>query len=197
MKPSIDSKNNAVTFSVSTKIYSKDVVYKACYVFIDRMYVFLGLPAKKDAISVTLKGKSALTRKGIERLEGEFMNELLNALVRENVSKRNQKVLEQIVGGAMGAALGIHGPQTEVPVQTTPWNLKDDAEIENAIQALRRELETIDTEDDYESDALGIRTVVVESAAPEPPSRKKVPSSRSVKIGSSKKPANKRHAKKK
>jgi len=167
MKTSVDTKNNSVTFSVSTKIYPKEVVYKACYVFIDRMYILLDIPGKnRDVISVTLKGKTTLTKKGIGKLEGEFMNELLNSLVRENVSKRNRKVREQIVGGAMGAALGVSDPnagETGDIFQAEAG--RDEAkEIEAAVEALRREREAIDTEDDYEKDMLGIRTVVAESA---------------------------------
>lgn len=213
---SIDTKNNSVTFPVNTKIYSKDIVYKACYVFIDRMYVFLDLPAKKDVISVTLKGKSTLTKKGIEKLEGEFVNELLNSLVRENVSKRNQKVLEQIVGGAMGAALGMNSLDTgEVGNDVVNGNDfvseadRDEAkEIEAAVEALRRELEAIDTEDDYEKDVLGIRTVVLETAVasdddtvnPAPVSSKGLKPKTKAKakpVKGTKKPQNKTHAKKK
>ncbi len=197
MKSSIDPKNNAVTFPVNTKLYSKEVVYKACYVFIDRMYIFLDVSPKKDVISVTLEGKSTLTKKGIEKLEGEFVNELLNSLVRENVSKRNQKVLEQIVGGAMGAALGLRGTNDETATGQSSSDADETKEIEAAVEALRLELEAIDAEDDYEGDVLGIRTVVVTPVVAEKPSKKKTASPKTVTAKSAKQSGNKRHAKKK
>lgn len=159
----INSKNDSVLFSVSTRIYSKDIIYKACYVFIDKMYIFLDISDKKDAILVTLRGKAPLLKNELEKLKGEFMNELLNCLVRENVSKRNQKILEQIVGGAMGAALGIQKDADESGNDDSIRDLKDDKGIEDAVAALRKELEAIDIEDDYESDALGIRNIVMEN----------------------------------
>ncbi|NTW27388.1 MAG: His-Xaa-Ser system protein HxsD [Candidatus Moranbacteria bacterium] len=164
MKASIDLKNNSISFEVSTKIYSKDIIYKACYVFIDRMYVLLDIPNKKDVILVTLKGKASLVKKDLEKMEGEFMNELLNSLVRENISKRNQKVLEQIVGGAMGAALGAGNMQNDDKLKSDGCNDNCDdniesKEIEDAVAALRKELEAFEIGDDYESDALGIRDV--------------------------------------
>lgn len=162
MKAIINQKNNSVTFLVDTKIYLKDVIYKACYVFIDRMYIFLNTSGKGDTIEVTLKGKKTLTRKNIERLEGEFMNELLNCLVRENISKRNQKVLEQIVGGAMGSALGINDISGDEYRQDNEneERIGEDMEIERAVENLRKELEAIEAEDDYEGDMLGIRNII-------------------------------------
>ncbi len=157
----INSKNDSVLFSVSTRIYSKDIIYKACYVFIDKMYIFLDISDKKDAILVTLRGKAPLLKNELEKLKGEFMNELLNSLIRENVSKRNQKILEQIVGGAMGAALGIQ-KRAEASEKENDDNLKDDEDIEAAVAALRKELDAIEIEDDYEADALGIRNIAME-----------------------------------
>lgn len=166
MKTVIDQKNNAITFEVNSKIYAKEIVYKACYVFIDKLYIFLAPTEKKDAITVTLRGKDALTKKGLEKLEGEFVNELLNCLVRENVSKRNQKVLEQIVGGAMGAALGMgeaNSGEDKNEEAETENNIGDeDSEIEAAIATLRKELEAIETEDNYEEDTLGIREITLD-----------------------------------
>ena len=160
MQTSIDQKNSAIIFLVNTKIYSKEVVYKACYVFIDRLYILLDVSAKKDSLQVTLKGKTTLPKKELEKLEGEFMNELLNSLVRENVSKRNQKVLEQIVGGAMGAALGIKGMESAEAFDGKE-KIDESKEIEASIAALRKELEIIDVEDSYEKDTLGIMEIVI------------------------------------
>jgi len=167
MKTVIDQKNNAITFEVNSKIYAKEIVYKACYVFIDKLYIFLAPTEKKDAITVTLRGKERCpNKKSLEKLEGEFVNELLNCLVRENVSKRNQKVLEQIVGGAMGAALGMgeaNSGEDKNEEAETENNIGDeDSEIEAAIATLRKELEAIETEDNYEEDTLGIREITLD-----------------------------------
>lgn len=172
MKSSIDEQASTVSFSVSTKIYPKDVLYKACYSFIDRMYIFLDISKKKDEIVVTLKGKTPLRKKGLGALEGEFVNELLNALVREKVSKRNRKVLEEIVGGAMGAALGVRemegGDRKGLRDEVLGTGGVDDAEakeIEAAVEALKLELAAIEAGDDYETDLLGIRTIMSDESA--------------------------------
>lgn len=151
MKTTIDQKNNAVIFPLSLDVYAKQVIYKACYVFIDRMYIFLET-GKKNELVVTLKGKETLKKNDLVKLEGEFRNEMLNSLVRESISKRNQKILEQIVGGAMGAALGIN--------ESLPQQNDDEArEIEEAVAALKIQLAEIESGSDYENDDLGIRQI--------------------------------------
>jgi len=171
MRSSIDAKAGSVSFSVDTGIYPKEVVYKACYSFIDRMYIFLDTAKRKGIITVTIKGKTLLRKKALETLEGEFMNELLNSLVREKVSKRNRKVLEEIVGGAMGAALGVRemeGGDRKRDGGGSDTNGIDDAEakeIEAAVEALKSELAAIESGGDYESDLLGIRTIVTDESA--------------------------------
>ncbi len=164
MKTTIAKEDNSLTFQISLAIYPKDVIYKACYALIDKMYIFLDISTKKDFIKVTLRGKDALTKEALEKLEGEFSNELLNCLVRENISKRNQKILEQIVGGAMGAALGagdLEGDNDSFS-KNEIFGADESRDIEDAVEALRKELEAIEAEDDYEKDALGIRNIVID-----------------------------------
>ncbi|PJB99424.1 MAG: His-Xaa-Ser system protein HxsD, partial [Candidatus Nealsonbacteria bacterium CG_4_9_14_0_8_um_filter_35_12] len=90
---SINLENNEIIFSLNTKIYPQEIIYKTCYTFIDRMYVYLD-SLKKNEIIVSLKSKEKLTKKQPESLKDEFLNELLNILIREAVSKKNQKFLE-------------------------------------------------------------------------------------------------------
>lgn len=163
-------KSGSVTFSVSSSIYSKDIIYKACYAFIDRAYIFLDDP-RKNSTEVTLKWKKAFSQKKAAELEGEFTNELLNALVRESVSRQNKKVVEQIVGGAMASSLGLgrQSEQAETGVGCKDERRKKDEEreakeIEEAVEALKRELAAIESSDDYENDELGIREILVSSS---------------------------------
>ena len=77
-KPKINKKENKITVPVNAKLYSLEVIYGAAYVFIDKAYVFLeGSPEKE--IFVQLKGKEDFTVKGLKKLAGEFLNELLSS----------------------------------------------------------------------------------------------------------------------
>jgi His-Xaa-Ser system protein HxsD len=139
------SREDGITFEISTKIYPKEVIYKTCYVFIDRFFIYLDI-VKKDSIMISLKGKENLNKKQIASMRGEFSNELLNVLLRENVSKKNQKILEYIVGGAITASL--------------PGNEKKDemSGLDKEIEDLKKELDEIE-EVDFENDPLDIRKI--------------------------------------
>jgi len=137
----IDPENSEIVFTVDTAIYSKEVVFKACYVFVDRVYIFFD-QSDKGRLLVHLKSKSKSTAKKLEALQGEFLNELLNAIVRREIIKRNQTMVEHIVGGAINAAL------TRPAQPAEPQPSRDDEEemqeIAREIEALKKELELED-----------------------------------------------------
>jgi len=128
-----------ITFNLNTKIYSKEVILKTCYALIDRMYIYLD-SAPAGGIAVALKGKEKLNNSRFEKLKGEFFNELLNVTLRENVSGRNKKIVEYIVGGAITASIrGVKTKPDKGRLQEKQ-HLKESKELEEAVESLRREL---------------------------------------------------------
>lgn len=138
-KSKINQKDNQIVFWLSSKNYPIEAVLNAAYVFIDRAYVFLdGDPSKE--IAVSLKGKEKLEKKELEALKGEFLNELLNYLLRVEVAKNNHKIREYVVaaslvsslrGSAENPAAELVEPESEVsdwqedPLGiATPWEEK-------------------------------------------------------------------------
>jgi len=90
---------------INPKIYPLEAVYGAAYVFLDRAYLKLdGDPEKK--ILVQIKSKENYSKKKLENLAGDFLNELLNYGLRYQISKNNRKIREYIVGTALLSALG-------------------------------------------------------------------------------------------
>jgi len=146
-KLKISQKNNQIIFWLNSKIYRPEAVYSTAYVFIDRAYVFLDGDPKRE-IAVSLKGKEKLTKPQLENLKGEFLNELLNNSIRESVSRKNKRILEYIVGGAITAAL-------EKPEIKPESENREMLEIEKEIAVLKKELET-ETEKDRVSNILEI-----------------------------------------
>lgn len=133
-------------------IYSQAIIMKTCYVFIDRMYIFLDKP-NKDEFLVVLRGKEKLSQKKLEEIKGEFNNELLNTILREDLAKQNKKVIEYIVGGAISAAMEKKGPIDD------DNNDSEIMDVEKEIEALKKELEKIDG-GDYKSDSLDIKKII-------------------------------------
>lgn len=94
---------NKIVVFLSSKLYSLEAVYGAAYVFLDRAYVYLE-EAPESKIKATLKSKNKLAGKESEGLKDEFLNELLNFSLREQISKSNKKIREYIVARALSAA---------------------------------------------------------------------------------------------
>ncbi len=122
----IEKKKNQLLISLNPKIYPLEVIYGTCYVFIDRAYLFLdGNPEKE--IKVFIKGKEELNSKELERLAGEFKNELLNYTLRLSIAKNTKKIRETIVERALFSALPhkemIAGEEGEKAVEEDPLEI--------------------------------------------------------------------------
>jgi len=96
-------KQNKTVVLINPKLYSLEAVYGAAYAFLDKAYVYLE-QGPKSRIQVNLKGKEKMTKKDLEALKGEFLNELLNFSLREKISKNNKKIREYIVARALASA---------------------------------------------------------------------------------------------
>lgn len=99
-KNKIDIKENQIVFWLNSKNYPLEAVYNTAYIFLDRAYVFLDGDPEKE-ISVCLKGKEKLGSLQLEAMKGEFLNELLNCLLRFKIAQNNQKIREYIVVSAL------------------------------------------------------------------------------------------------
>ncbi len=100
----ITKKKNEIIISLNPDVYPLEAVYGACYVFIDRAYLFLNGNPKKE-IKVSIKGKKELNSKELEILVGEFKNELLNYVLRLSIAKNTGKIRDTIVERALFSAL--------------------------------------------------------------------------------------------
>lgn len=98
-------KKKIIKIIVSAKVYPLEAVYSACYVFIDRAYVYLSLSKEGDFI-VRLTAKENTSMKQFSEIAGEFQNELLNATLRVVLAKNNKKIRQNIVERALFSSVG-------------------------------------------------------------------------------------------
>lgn len=87
------------------KLYPLEAILNACYSFLDQAYIYLDDKQNDGNISVVLKSKKRITKNGLKSLEGEFMNEVLQAVLRYQISKNNRKIRELIIGRALYSSL--------------------------------------------------------------------------------------------
>jgi His-Xaa-Ser system protein HxsD len=88
-----------IAFSLDESIYNRDAVFGTAYLFVDRCFLWLSQPAEGQT-RVRLKAKEATTEEALHTLAGEFANELLNQMVRQQVSISTQRIREYYMGRA-------------------------------------------------------------------------------------------------
>jgi His-Xaa-Ser system protein HxsD len=94
----------SVTLSLDATAYPLSVLHGTAYVFLARAYV--RLDREKGRFTVRLSGKTRLDAAGLEALAGEFVNELTNQFVREDIAAKTTRLRESVVGRALLGALG-------------------------------------------------------------------------------------------
>jgi His-Xaa-Ser system protein HxsD len=103
MNPTIQAAKNMVSIQVDEKVFPRDVVVAAAYIFIDRCYIRLER-ALRGRVLARIKGKKKLSRNQLVNLADEFENELLHQLIRRQVAERTDGLREVIVGRALFSA---------------------------------------------------------------------------------------------
>jgi His-Xaa-Ser system protein HxsD len=94
---------HGVRFELDEGVYPRPVSIAAGYRFLDRCYLRFER-AGKNRLSVLVKGKQKLSRTALEALADEFHNELLQQLIRHQVSERTASLRDAIVGKALFSA---------------------------------------------------------------------------------------------
>lgn len=83
-------------------LYPLSVVFKACYLFTDRTFVYL-CPVSPNQVHVYLKAKR--NDLDLRALAGEFLNELVNQRLRFDIATETGKIRELLVAQAFAEGL--------------------------------------------------------------------------------------------
>jgi His-Xaa-Ser system protein HxsD len=132
----LDAETSTLTLSLDIGLYSRDVLYAAAYVFLDRAYVLLD--RQDTRFIVHLRGKQPLDEPALRAMAGEFENELLAQALRHRVVDANQRIIEEVVTLAVaGAAGGVEASGEAAPDRAT---LIDPQDPEDGFLADPREI---------------------------------------------------------
>ena len=85
------------SFLIDTRIYTLSSVLKASYVLIDKAYIYLE-SAEENRIKASVKSKGQAVSG--EQIAGEFLNELLNQCLQEQIDKETGRIRELLVARA-------------------------------------------------------------------------------------------------
>ena len=94
--------DGALSILVDTRIYSLEVLFRTCYVFTDRSYLFLEPSNDPEIINVRFSSKNADCV--LSETAAEFCNELVSQRVRLNIANETRPIRELIVAQAFAEA---------------------------------------------------------------------------------------------
>jgi His-Xaa-Ser system protein HxsD len=124
MDPKVDSRSNSVSVVLDENVFPRQVGLAAAYRFLERCYVQLE-QRPQHRLAVRLKGKEPLDPAALGSLGEEFGNELVQQLVRLQVSERTNALREAIVGRALMSAEPTGGPECGCRDQDDPLGTLD------------------------------------------------------------------------
>jgi His-Xaa-Ser system protein HxsD len=97
----IEKGEDHLTLLVDRNIYPEEVIFRTCYLFTDRCYLFLE-PASDSRIKVRFRKRRQSV--ALERVVGDFGNELINQRVRHTIAVETRAIRELIVTQAFAEA---------------------------------------------------------------------------------------------
>lgn len=95
-----------ISFEVAESVYPLEAVYGACYLFLDKCFVFLTRPAT-DVVRVRLTSQEPASPAELDALAGEFANELLSQSLRLKLSASTARIREYYTAAALRAATSV------------------------------------------------------------------------------------------
>lgn len=93
---------SSVTIAVNLNIYSLEALFRVCYAFTDKSYLFLTIEESPSIVNVRFARKHSDCNLGT--VAGEFSNELINQKVRLDIARETGPIRELIVAQAFAEA---------------------------------------------------------------------------------------------
>jgi len=92
-----------ISFAVDESLYPLEAVYGACYLFLEKCFVYLSRPAPQS-VEVRLTSRGPATVADLDALAGEFANALLSQATRLRLSESTARIREYYTAAALRAA---------------------------------------------------------------------------------------------
>ena len=98
----LESSEAGLQICVNLKLYTPTSLFRVCYLFTDRCYLFLEPNKAQDEVTVHFSRR--LPNADLAGIVGEFANELINQQVREDIARETRSIRELIVAQAFAEA---------------------------------------------------------------------------------------------
>jgi His-Xaa-Ser system protein HxsD len=102
--------DKSMMLEIDIRIYSLEALFRVCYAYTDRCYLFLA-PATPEAVTVRITGKKPDADHNT--IAGEFSTALIDERVRRDIAAETMTIRELIVAQAFAEADIIDGTCSE------------------------------------------------------------------------------------
>lgn len=92
-----------ISFEVDETVYPLEAVYGACYLFLDKCFVYLSR-TPSGGVDVRLTSRGSATPAELDALAGEFANELLSQVTRLRLAQSTARIREYYTAAALRSA---------------------------------------------------------------------------------------------
>ncbi len=116
---------------IDTKIFSKNIVLKTAYNFLDLWYFIFTMVGKNIKVQCKKKAESHIDS---EEIILKFCDELLNVYLRSELEKDNKVIREEIITAALSWSIDMNN-YVEIDIK------KENSTLENEIENILKELE--------------------------------------------------------
>lgn len=103
--------DDSLVVAVNSDLYSREALFRVCYLFTDRCYLFLVQDENSPVIQVRFTRQRPDT--DLNEMAGEFSNELINQKVRLDIAAETKAIRELIVAQAFAEADLLGGGDSE------------------------------------------------------------------------------------
>ena len=133
-----DIEGNKIELLIDTKIYSKDIILKAAYMFLDKGYFFFKLDTDNNIIlQFTIK---EWVKNKSEDIIWDFSDELLSVYLRDKLEKDNKDIREKIVWAAIANSLDSNSFVSLDTNNSNNWE-KNQIDFDKDIDDILKEIE--------------------------------------------------------
>ena len=101
-----------ISFAVDETLYPLEAIYGACYLFLERCFVYLSRP-QPQTVEVRLTARGSATAAELDALAGEFANELLSQALRLRLSQSTARIREYYTAAALRTAASTSTPSID------------------------------------------------------------------------------------
>lgn len=116
---------------IDTKIFSKNIVLKTAYNFLDLWYFIFAMVGKNIKVQCKKKAECHIDS---EEIILKFCDELLNVYLRSELEKDNKVIREEIITAALSWSIDMNN-YVEIDIK------KENSTLENEIENILKELE--------------------------------------------------------